>query len=382
MTQQFALASGLAELYERFCTVNVFYDGKLEYIKMLELFGDEMPDYDANLSLDIPIINDVKVQHLCNGDRELAEKLLSYFLYRPYGEIYKNVVTGEQLMIDRRITFAQDGTNGMAAGNDFKEAFSQGFSEVMERWAMQQFCYQYDKTPYVIPNDKITNPELKKKIDYLTEHNQDVYILDLGYNFGVPTVYVLVYDKSAHRTRVSFGAFPVFDIALERCLTEMYQNVRQVNKINVNSLQVPFKHEEPRFMLIDKCFNSTVDYHYVREDLIDNIVYVDGPCKDVYADENTDTYQYWIDKIIKNNWHVYVLDTSLSSKMTAIKIFVQDFMTGSYDLHEERGDKLNWRIVLDIADNCSKMIDSLIGEKYDFTTFYSHYKRIWSFYDK
>lgn len=376
MTKKFAYASGLAELYERFCGASIIMDSKIAYDKYLDLKGHTEP-----LNIDdiynIPIINHIFCEKMFDNDIEKSKEFVRYYLNNnPVKDEFSNIITGEKLYLDKRLTYLIDGTNGLAAGNTFEEAFCQGFSEICERLAMMWFIGRYEDRPHIIKNENIENKELREKISALENNGYKVYIIDLSYNYNLPVVYLLVYDLIGHRTHSNFGCFPVFDIALERCFTEMFQNLRELRGTMPNELQVPFRHNNPRRAMAKSCMNSSVSYHYTPKDMIKNAEWVDSYNKDVYARETDDTYQYWIDFIKINKWNIYVLDNSISNKMFAIKIFCKDLMTSIYDENIEENLGIKWEIVFDICNCCKNIIDSIINNDYDYEKFNFNYKRL------
>ncbi|MGN1342703.1 MAG: YcaO-like family protein [Bacilli bacterium] len=49
-----------------------------------------------------------------------------------------------------------------------------------------------------------------------------LYIIDFSYNFNVPVLMALIVNRRTNTITVNLGASPIFDIALERTLTELY----------------------------------------------------------------------------------------------------------------------------------------------------------------
>ena len=54
----------------------------------------------------------------------------------------------------------------------------------------------------------------------------------MAYTFKVPTVALVLIDKNNYNISINFGTFPDFDIALERCITEIFQGNKIYNKIS------------------------------------------------------------------------------------------------------------------------------------------------------
>jgi ribosomal protein S12 methylthiotransferase accessory factor YcaO len=74
---------------------------------------------------------------------------------------------------------------------------------------------------YAINLKSITNPKLKELIANIQKDNT-LYIIDFSYNYGTPVLCGLVVNKKNHTISVDLGSAPIFDIACERVLTELY----------------------------------------------------------------------------------------------------------------------------------------------------------------
>lgn len=118
------------------------------------------------------------------------------------------------------------GSNGMSSGNTKDESFVQGISEIFERW-VEEYIYQNKLTPPEVPMDYITKnyPNIYKIIKQIKDNSgYDSYIYDCSLGKGVPVLCVVFINKDNQRYKKSFGAHPIFEIALERCFTEAFQS--------------------------------------------------------------------------------------------------------------------------------------------------------------
>jgi len=70
--------------------------------------------------------------------------------------------------------------------------------------------------------DKITDPVLRPIIDNIQKIGYKLYLIDLSCNFNVPTLMSILIDENKGLLNINFGSFPVFEIAAERVLTELY----------------------------------------------------------------------------------------------------------------------------------------------------------------
>ena len=141
---------------------------------------------------------------------------------------YLNVDSGQISYLPDEILAKMCGSNGGGCGNTPAEALGHALDEVIER-----------NSKYHIFFDKLTPPSIP--MDYIKERSYDLFDLinriektgkvkvivkdaSLGKNYSV--VCVLIVDVKTQKYLVNFGAHPCFEIALERCLTEMFQDHR------------------------------------------------------------------------------------------------------------------------------------------------------------
>ncbi len=123
-------------------------------------------------------------------------------------------------------------SNGSAAGNTPEEAIVQGISEIVERRHKIRILTENIAVP------EIPDEELKKYtaaynvITYLRNKGFHVIVKDCSLGTKYPVVCVSCIDKSTGRYHDHFGAYPIFEIALERALTESFQG-RNIDNFTV-----------------------------------------------------------------------------------------------------------------------------------------------------
>lgn len=117
------------------------------------------------------------------------------------------------------------GSNGLASGNTYKEALVEGISEIIERWA-EDALFRGNLTPPVIPRDFLEK-NYKDNYDRLVSLEQkcnvEITVFDCSLNKGFPVVITLLVDKVNKLYKRSVGCHPLFEVALDRCLTESVQ---------------------------------------------------------------------------------------------------------------------------------------------------------------
>lgn len=136
---------------------------------------------------------------------------------------YLNVETGELVYFPISLIRVLCSSTGLAAGNSTEEALVQGFSEIVERYCQDRFLRE-KLTPPTVPDEYLKKFSTAWNIITQTRNaGYTVIIKDCSLGEGYPVVASIVIDPKTQNYRVIFGASPLFEIALERSLTEMYQ---------------------------------------------------------------------------------------------------------------------------------------------------------------
>ena len=238
LTKEFALASAYGELMER---LQLGFLGKIELQK------------DGNYSVNDGLSELVSAKKLFNNNRnwyELyseklkfytgeslgAEKILMQYadekgnlLATPFYCINKKTIEYLPTKLNKNVYTA----NGCAAGNSPEEAIVQALSEIVERHYLTEMMFE-DITPPDIPEEILKKYEAAYAIiSYLREKNFKVTVKDCTCGSKFPIVSVCIVDEDTGKYHTHFGANPVFEIALERALTESFQgrNIRELSEI-------------------------------------------------------------------------------------------------------------------------------------------------------
>lgn len=135
-------------------------------------------------------------------------------------------------------------TNGCAAGNTMEETMVQALSEIMERHHQMRILHE-DLTPPNIPDDVLKGyADPWTTICYLREQGFQVLVKDCSFGTSFPVVCVCLIHRATGRYHAHFGAFPVFEIALQRALTESFQGrtLENVAQFQTYSTKKPGEH--------------------------------------------------------------------------------------------------------------------------------------------
>lgn len=193
-TIDYALASGYAEGYERFC----------------------------NQFCDIPFLNQSFLQiSALNQNIEKSFAQNSYLnLWADYNKEFINIFSNEKQIINKYLVSAIQGSGGMCAGNTLEEALVQGISELYEHYGAEQFRLNFpnNNNIYSIDEKYIKENNYGKK---MIDLGYKVEIFDLSYTFQIPVL--LGYAIKNGKIYFSFSSFPVLNVAIDRLFTEMYQ---------------------------------------------------------------------------------------------------------------------------------------------------------------
>lgn len=122
-------------------------------------------------------------------------------------------------------------SNGMCAGNTAEEALVQGISEILERNVNKRVINE-KLTPPTIPKEFIKKyPKINDMIIQIeSSGNFEVILKDCSFEEGFPVIGILFIDKDTQTYFIKFGSHPIFELAVERTLTELLQgqDVRQM----------------------------------------------------------------------------------------------------------------------------------------------------------
>ena len=222
-TRNLSMASAYAEMYERFCCL---YLSGIEAKDHIPFGADE-----RELTNEEALLPFLKIK---KAERNNVAEYMRLLYGGLWGVPFKNICGGEDMDIDLNCLGTIFGSNGMAAGNTLKEALNQGISEVFERYI--HFVAYYGGKKFKLISEEVIKgetPEIYEKIKLLEQYDISVRVYDASFDTGLPVLCALLLDKNRMQHCFSFGAFPVFEIALERTLSEALQG-----KLFIEDLQM------------------------------------------------------------------------------------------------------------------------------------------------
>lgn len=329
VNKNYAFASGYGELYERFCNKTFWINNPFAFEKIINL------NYKNNgYYLD-------KEEHLINYEEAIApffdyidsiqdtekiypKKLFTSLMNNKFiGIPYTNILNNEKLFIDPRMLYRTKTSSGMSAGNSFYEAFNQGMSELCEHYIAGRYLYDPYNKYYQLNLNNIKNTTLQKIISQIQADGNDLYIYDFSYNCNLPVLMSLLLNHRTKSVSINIGSFPVFDIALERVLTELYQGSGKYDFVKTGG-HVPYYDKTPLQHYRVSPSNTTLKTSF-PENFIINAIQVENYNNKVFLDNNEYTneniYNYYKQKAKELNLSIYYYNHSLNNEIYAIQIF-------------------------------------------------------------
>ena len=137
----------------------------------------------------------------------------------------------------------------------------------------------------------------------------------------------LLINKKNGKLNLNFGSFPVFEIAAERVLTELYQGIKSYqHKTFKLSLQLPYKNFEIEDVL--SLYGNAITGEFFSADFFKHIKYVDTYNKDCFVNKdssNEQLLQYFIDFSHKTpGIKFYYFDNSLLPDLYAVYVLLEN----------------------------------------------------------
>ena len=334
ITKILAQASGLAELYERFCYFNyvvldypLFYQNiitkqiNIKEISFNTLLEDEHTKY--LLQRTLPELKEKYFQIINNNSKIYGTKFQN--LNNSTEIKYKNL---------QLLTFVT-GTNGLATGNTIEEALVQGLCELYEREYLVSFFMNQVISFYKINNNSL-NLKFQKYIKILNLKDIEVQIFDCSYTLNTPVVMIMFINKNINQFFYIFGAHPIFDIALERCFTEIYQNEQFLNYIKSYQGINTFHTSLTTDIILKSMHSAKHSYGYINENMIFNTKEIDIYNQSVFintSQNNKELLQYLNNLNKKNNQIYYYADISLCQDITTVYL-IQDKLTQTFFINQ------------------------------------------------
>ena len=373
--REFAVAGALAELMERMQNLIIFaFKIGLDKTDILRAIPDmiEIDNLDVLYS-----INDKK----CERDiRRVCEELLITSPDPIYADKFYDVKNDMVVLLPHPNIITTTRSNGMCAGNTPAEAIVQGICEILEREALKQI-YAENVIPPTIPDDFIKNCNCYKIIKALANKDISITVKDCSLGSDFPVVGVIAVNKVTGRYKFSLGSHPVFDYALERSLTELYQGFGEGEISELGNEMVlgkdPFADAE-----VDRNVKRTANFANQvvrgRGELPESIFYKEP----TYEFEPWDTFnnsasyeedlKIFKELIISNGSNIYIKDVSFLNFPTYL-VYITGYSPVWYNHAWKNTDSFKKIYALnrttDLRAIYSNLMNSSVPEVLDLVTF-------------
>jgi len=315
------LASALGEFFERLETNYFFSDYYLQPILSEQswlYFPDEkcfdLADYKQCLTPELWQIYDpneqIRAEDLLsfNDQTELIRCLPLKPVFSAKnegraGDFGKNAA-GNWVYFPMNLLSNLYASNGLAAGNTQVEAQVQGLSEVFERWVKNRILRENLCLPEVPQEVVAQYPLVLQAIEKLRELGIEVSVRDASLGGKYPVMCVILFEQATGRCFASFGAHPIFEVALERTLTESLQG-RSLEQLD--GFQTPVFDEE---MVAS---DENIENHFIDSSgllhahFIGNQPDFDFVPWDFEGDTNAQ-WQYLVEKVEAEGYQVYIAE--------------------------------------------------------------------------
>ena len=301
MTRELALASGLAELMERLQSRNgmKFWYSTKDYPERAFVH-----EYVSDATIDESI--------KCDFDEFGNSELWRYRID------YLDAKSSSIISVPNRLVNLICGSNGLCAGNSKAEAIVQGASEVFERYVQKIIARDHIKCPY-IRKESLSQYSFVEKMQCFEELGLKWELMDCTNEGRFPVVGLLVVDRKNMRYAVVLGANVDFEIAVERCVTELLQgrNIQNLAKTHMKPID------------FEKFGNQTINWDVEQQsdyyDFIDNYIsnngqhpvhllleteWVNVPSIFRHLTNNEEAFQYILDILDANQLSLYFADFS------------------------------------------------------------------------
>lgn len=243
--------------------------------------------YDADKQLqaeDLLSLNDSQQQITCLPMNDAISGTTVYFPANIFSNLYAS--------------------NGLCAGNTFLEAKVQGISEVFERWVKGKVLKENLCLPEVPKQVLAKYPNLITIINDLEAHGLAVSVRDSSLGEKYPVISVILFEQISGQCFASFGAHPIFEIAIERTLTESLQG-RKLGQLD--GFQTPVFDVE---LVAD---DENIENHFIDASGLIHAKFISHDYDYLYQEwdfqgTTQQQYDYLIQKITSLNKKVYIAD--------------------------------------------------------------------------
>lgn len=341
-TLEYSLASGHAELYERYCAnfhIQNFYDVYKYLNNNKKDFGYFHEKNEKYLTFEeIQSFSNrvnIAISYLDNSTKNYYLETLALLYNKnktiPCSYFYNLDPNKSGKYFNEYMLLELTGSDGTAAGNTIEEAITQGLSEVYEHYVSEAiFKDSYIREYYELDLNQIPLSPYLINLIFNIKNQDDIilHIFDLSYNFKMPVILGTLHNKKTNTWSISLGASPIFEIALERVLTEAYQGAYSLDKRlkDTKLLMIPFNNIDNIDVMLKSHFSSVGDSDCLPEQILLRSVKINEYNKNIFLLNqeytNKELNEYFIKLNKMNNFDIYIKDISKCKEIKAVRVFL------------------------------------------------------------
>ncbi|QSX06290.1 YcaO-like family protein [Sedimentibacter sp. zth1] len=319
-TYEYALASAYGELMERLqnqAPFNLGTNVSQEAIEYKNFFyapdekqlsdNDILNSQEEWINKKLAKLNpDIDKKTFLNKWKQMShEKIPCDFIAVPFYNINSRISSYIPIKMLSKMYMS----NGMCAGNTPEEALVQGISEILERNVNMKIITN-KLTPPTIPREFIKK---HKRVDNLISQiessgNFEIILKDCSLGQEFPVIGVIFINKDTQSYFVKFGAHPIFELAVERTLTELLQG-QDINQMK-GTCEFSYRsfisdsHSNLINILVNGCGEYPVEFFSEKESFE-----FKEPVNTIQMN-NKDMLTYLVNLLNKSGHDVYVRDVS------------------------------------------------------------------------
>lgn len=362
-TQEYCLASAYGESIEHICNHFAFDISTVNKDAKQYLDFYRYPDEQLLFIKDVATISPLVYKDMINAYQLIDNKPENLeVITHIWEEIfdcektpfipYYSVREKKSVLLPDAILSKMCGSNGGGSGNTPHEALGHALDEVIERYVKYKIIYD-QLTPPVIPIEYIkqASEELYGLINRINKQGDlSIIVKDASLGKGYSVVCIILVDKKSQRYLVNFGAHPFFEVALERCITEVFQDHDCVQELIPRDDMMIWKNISIDYILGLRNWVSLLcdDIGYVPNSLFltqPSWEFVPWTVHENY--NNIKGMQMQLNVLMQNNLDVYIRNNSFLG-FSVFKVYIPGFSVSHINFDER---------VIDTIKTCERLFE-------------------------
>lgn len=306
------------------------------------------------------------------------ERIAGNRIYLPFYKVNSNSI--EYLDIEN--IWDSQKSNGMASGNTYYEAIVQGLCEIFERFVEREI-YTNNYTPPDVSREYLrSNYTFQYRIITELENKLNVKILvkDCSLFNAFPVVALIIIDNKDKTYKKVFGSHPLFEEALNRCLSELLQkdslSFEEIKTLNFTNIYLSEYYNKPYFRVMRTCGHlgkiSIPNSFFFKKSSWEFL-----PWKEDNIYSNKVWAKYLIDIIYKNNWDLYIRSNDFLGFPCVYMYIprVSEISTNEYSYIQKQVDLLVHEQKQLKSEDIPKVLEFI--ENYEDNTYLTNLDRDW-----